>query len=335
MMMMTALMGPDSATEIKNEFAWSWSRHEMFYQCPRKIYWQYYGSWHGWEPEAPRDAALAYRLKQMRSMAMLVGGTLHEVVRERLHMRPDAGGPVPAQQIQDEVERRVLKRLRESRNRDWERFGNPKKYAILFEDYYGPGIDQKQQDAALALIRECTTGFAASVYARRAFAVTKKRLRIIDPSEFDEMKFEMDGVLVYAAPDLVVEDDEGMLHVVDWKTGKARKADVAQLAVYGLYVTEKLGAPLERVIAHVVYVRSGEREKYDRLRESVAEARRRVSTYTADVRSRLTDVADNVAGDIAQFPMTDNRLLCRRCKFQEICARSDPAPEAPDDDEEI
>src|SRR5450432_1558730 len=100
-------MGPDSATEIKSEFAWSWSRHEMFYQCPRKIYWQYYGMWGGWEPDAPKDAALAYRLKHIRSMAMLVGGTLHEVVRERLHMRPEAGGPVPAQQIQDEVERRV------------------------------------------------------------------------------------------------------------------------------------------------------------------------------------------------------------------------------------
>jgi len=331
----TITMGPDTANEIKNEFAWSWSRHEMFYQCPRKIYWQYYGSWGGWKPEAPDSAALAYRLKHIRSVAMLVGGTLHEVVRERLHMRPDAGGPVPAQQIQDEVERRVLKRLRESRNRDWERFDNPKNYAILFEDYYGPGVDEDQRAAALDLIRECTAGFAASVYARRAFAVPKKRLRIIDPSDFEEMKLRMDGVVVFAAPDLVVEDEDGMLHVVDWKTGRTGKADVAQLAVYGLYVTEKVGGPLERVVAHIVYVRTGEREKYDHLRESVAEARRRVSTYTADVRSRLTDVEANVAGDIEQFPMTDNRTLCKRCKFQEICSRSDSSPEAPDDDDEI
>src|SRR5207302_739900 len=107
------------------------------------------------------------------------------------------------------------------------------------------------------------------------------------------------------------------------------KADVAQLAVYGLYVSEKLGAPLERVVAHIVYVRTGQHEKHDRLRESVAEARRRISTYTADVRSRLTDVASNVAGDIALFPMTDNRLLCRRCKFQEICGRGHAMAEPP------
>ena len=341
MMTMAMMTGPEpavgvktDANEIKNEFAWSWSRHEMFYQCPRKIYWQYYGFWGGWKPDAPDVAALAYRLKQIRSVGMLVGGTLHEVVRERLHLRSEAGGPVPAQQIQDEVERRVLKRMRESRNRDWERFKNPKKYAILFEDYYGPGIDDAQRDAALALIRDCTKGFAANVYARRAFAVAKRRLRIIDPSDFEQMRLNIDGVLAYAAPDLVVEDAEGVLHVVDWKTGKTSKADVAQLAVYGLYVTEKVGAPLERVVAHIVNVRTGERERHDRLRESVTEARRRVSTYTADVRSRLTDVANNIAGDIERFPMTDNRQICRRCKFQEICARSDAPAEAPDDDED-
>jgi PD-(D/E)XK nuclease superfamily protein len=322
-------------SDIKSEFAWSWSRHEMFYQCPRKIYWQYYGSWGGWEQEAPQDAALSYRLKHIKSVAMLVGGTLHEVVRERLRLRPEAGGPVPAQQIQDEVERRVLKRLRESRNRDWERFGEPKHYALLFEDYYGRGIDEREQETALEFARECAAGFSASVYARRAFAVPKKRLRIIDPADFDEMKIAIDGVPVYAAPDLVVEDADGLLHIVDWKTGKTGKADVAQLAVYGLYAAEKVGAPLERVVAHLVYVRSGESEKYTNLREGVAEARRRISTYTEDVRSRLTDVENNVAGNIEFFPMTENRMLCRRCKFQEICGRIDPTPEAPDDEEEL
>jgi hypothetical protein len=232
------------------------------------------------------------------------------------------------------VERRVLKRMRESHNRDWERLGNPKKYAILFEDYYGPGLEEWERDTAIALIGECAKGFESSVYARRAFTVPKKRLRIVDPSDFGEMKITIDGVIVYAAPDLVVEDDEGTLHIVDWKTGRTGKADVAQLAVYGLYVTEKLGAPLERLTAHLVYLRTGAVEKHQNLRQGVAEARRKISTYTADVRSRLTDVANNVAGDIALFPMTDDRTLCRHCKFQEICGRTAPAPEAPDDDDE-
>jgi len=327
---------PEAGPDIHNEFAWSWSRHEMFYECPRKLYWQYYGSWGGWDVQAPETAALAYRLKQIKSVAMLVGQALHEVVRERLRMRRKAADSVPAEQIKDELERRVLKRLRESRHRDWERFANPKGYAILFEDYYGPGVDEAAQASALAAARECADGFAKSIYARRAFEIAKERLRVIDPDRFDQMKIAIDGVSVYAAPDLVVEDDDGMAHIVDWKTGRVVKANVAQLAVYGLYVAEKLGVPLERVAAHLVYVRGGETEKYGSLRESVAEARRRIATYTADVRSRLTDVEQNLAGDISLFPMTENRMLCKRCKFQEICGRRSAPGDvvAPTEDEE-
>ena len=68
--------------DITNEFAWSWSRHQMLYQCARKIYWQYYGSWGGWDAEAPKDAALSYRLKQIKSMAMLVGQLFHQRLQE-------------------------------------------------------------------------------------------------------------------------------------------------------------------------------------------------------------------------------------------------------------
>lgn len=225
--------------------------------------------------------------------------------------------------------------MRESHNRDWERLHDVKRYAILFEDYYGAGLDDHERESALTAIRACVAGFAASPYARRVFAVPKQRLRIVDPTEFDAMKTTIDGVLAYAAPDLVVEDEHGMLHIVDWKTGRSDKTDVAQLAVYGLYVAERLGAPLERIVAHIVYLRTGEVERHENLRQGVSEARRRISTYTADVRSRLTDIAKNIAGDIALFPMTEDRLTCKRCKFQELCGRTAAQPEPPDIEEDV
>ena len=319
--------------DITNEFAWSWSRHQMLYQCARKIYWQYYGSWGGWDAAAPKDATLSYRLKQLKSVAMLVGELFHEVVGERLRMRSDAPAPVPVVQIKEEVERRLLKRLRESRNRDWERFGRPKKYAMLFEDYYGPGVNAAMSDVAIQQVGECAQGLAASPYGRRSFEVPKRRLRIVDPPSFDDKKITVDGVAVYAAPDLVVEDGQGTLHIVDWKTGKAGKANIAQLSVYGLYVSEKLGAPIERIAAHLVYVRTGEVERHDNLREGVAEARRMISTYTADVRARLADIDHNTAGDMGLFPMTEDRSLCRRCNFREICGRLEQPPSAPVDED--
>jgi len=320
--------------DLQSAFAWSWSRHRAFYECPRRTYWQYYGSWGGWEPDASKDSALAYRLKQLKSLAMLVGESFHNVIGERLRMRGDAPSPVPAQKIRDEVERRLLKRLRESRNRDWERFGQPKQYAILFEDYYGIGVSAEQQEAAIAQIGSCTETFARSSYGRRSFAIPLDRLRIVDPLDFEDAKMLVDGVTVFAKPDLVVEDKDGVLHIVDWKTGRPSKANIAQLAVYGLYVSARLGTPIENVVAHLVYLTTGEADRYDNLREGVGEARRMIATYTADVRDRLTDIPNNVAGDIEQFPMTANVALCRRCNFREICGRLDGPPSPPADEED-
>ena len=73
--------------ELTNEFAFSWSRHKIFYECPRKLYWQYYGSWGGWEDEAPASARLAYRLKNIKNLTMLVGETFHEELAEILRRR--------------------------------------------------------------------------------------------------------------------------------------------------------------------------------------------------------------------------------------------------------
>lgn len=321
--------------ELTNEFAWSWSRHQAYYECPRKIYWQHYGSWGGWKPDAPAQARLAYRLKHVKSVQMLVGEVFHDVLRERLRMRPNRPTPVPKAQMIDEGERRLLKRIRESNDRDWEKENNPKRYAILFEDYYGGGLTAAERDGALGKLRAIVEGFAASGYGERAFLVPPARLRVIDPDleHPDDMRFEIDGVLVWGAPDLVVENKAGLMQIVDWKTGKPDKARVAQMAVYALYVNQKFGTPIENIRAHVVNIAYGDFHDIDDLRGGVEEARRMVSTYTADVRAALTDVPGNVAGDMSLFPMTDDRRSCRRCKYREICGRMDMAAEAPPDDE--
>jgi PD-(D/E)XK nuclease superfamily len=308
--------------ELQNEFAWSWSRHQAFYECPRRLYWQHYGSWNGWQPDAPADAARAYRLKQIKTVAMLVGETFHEELSEVLRRRPAAPGDVPVAHLQKTMERRLLRRMRESRDRDWERFGEPKKYAILFEDYYGEGATDEMREAALSDVRACAEGLGASPFGRRIFKTDPRRLKFIDPHEFGRKRARIDGLTIFASPDLIVADPDGDLHIVDWKTGKRKsKANMAQLAVYGLFVAEQFGAPIERMSAHLIYVRAGGYETYPRLSDGVEEARRNIATYVADVKSRLTDVDKNEAGDIAQFPMTTNLLLCRTCNFRELCGR--------------
>jgi CRISPR/Cas system-associated exonuclease Cas4 (RecB family) len=319
--------------ELSNEFAFSWSRHKMFYDCPRKLYWQYYGSWGGWEPEAPASARLAYRLKNIKNLTMLVGETFHEELAEILRRRGAKPTAVPVDQLKADMERRLLKRLRESRNSDWERYDQPKQYTILFEDYYQSGVDAQMETDALAALHRCVDGLAAEPFGRRVFAVKKEQLRYIDPRNVGEKRVSVDGLVLYASPDLVVEDEHGGLHIVDWKTGRPYKPNLAQLAVYGIFVTEKFGVPLERLTAHLIYVSAGTREKHDVI-EGVEEARRSIATYVADVRERLTDIAANAAGDMERFPMTEKTILCRTCNFRELCGRLDEPALTPGSDEE-
>lgn len=316
--------------EIKNEFAFSWSRYQMFYQCARKLYWQYYGSWQGWEADAPATARLAYRLKQLKSLPMLVGETFHAELAEILRRRTPAPMSVPAEQLKADMERRLLKRLRESRNADWDRYGDPKNYTILFEDYYDSGVSRELEAQAIETLRRCVDGLASDGFGRRAFGASADKLRYIDPKHPADKRVTIDGLTVYASPDLIVEGKAGGLHIVDWKTGMPRPHDVnaAQLAIYGLFVQQKFAMPLDQMTAHLVYVAAGEHRAQNVI-EGEPEARRVVATFVADVASRLTNRENNLAGDMDRFPMTSNLAMCRSCNFRELCGRLDEPAQVP------
>jgi CRISPR/Cas system-associated exonuclease Cas4 (RecB family) len=320
--------------DIANEFAFSWSRQRMFYQCARKLYWQYYGSWNGWEADAPVVSRTAYRLKQLKSLAMLVGETFHEELAEILRRRAPQPAAVPTAQLKADMERRLLKRLRESRDADWERYGDPKGYTILFEDYYGSGVSADMEAQAIDRLRSCVDGFAADGFGRRAFGAPKEKLRFIDPRTVSETRVILDGLVLYGSPDLVVEGKTGGLHIVDWKTGMPRPHDVnvAQLAVYGLFVQQKFAMPLERMTAHLVYVGAAERREQNVV-DGEPEARRTIATFVTDVKSRLTDPDANLAGDMDRFPMTTNTAMCRSCNYRELCGRVEEAAAAPAEEE--
>ena len=181
--------------DITNEFAFSWSRHKMFYQCARKLYWQHYGFWRGWEDDAPDSARLAYRLKKIQNMTMLVGDTFHAELAEILRRREPAPRKVPVDQLKADMERRLLKRLRESRNADWERYGDPKNYTILFEDYYQSGVSEQVEAEAKETLHRCVDGLAADPFGRRVFSVDKKRLIYIDPKNVADKRVTWNGLV--------------------------------------------------------------------------------------------------------------------------------------------
>ena len=320
-------------SDLKNEFAYSWSRAEMFYRCPRQFYWQYYGSWPGWEDDAPATARLAYRLKHIKSVPMLIGDTFHWVVGKQLRDRPERPCGVPLKALHDEARQTMTDQMRSSREQRWRE--SPKWHANLFEDYYGGGLAPREAQEGLDALTKCLDIFADSGFGRRAFGAERSRLRIIDPQNFDQKRAVLEGLTVYATPDLLVEGKQGgTLHIVDWKTGRKQAMSLAQLAIYGWVVSAQYQLPIDKLTAHLVYVGHGvlDVEEFPDLAAGIDDAKRKIATFVDDVHERLTDVARNVAGDIDLFPMTNDLSKCRSCKFRELCGRMGETALAPADE---
>src|SRR5437867_1167185 len=70
--------------QIQNEFSWSKSRHEKLSECPRAYYYQYYGSWGGWEAPNGSPARELYVLKKLSSRFQWAGSLVHDALRSML-----------------------------------------------------------------------------------------------------------------------------------------------------------------------------------------------------------------------------------------------------------
>ena len=57
----------------------------MFESCKRQYYFNYYGSWGGWDKDADAQAQLLYRLKKITTVPQLVGTVVHDAISNALN----------------------------------------------------------------------------------------------------------------------------------------------------------------------------------------------------------------------------------------------------------
>src|SRR5262249_42896828 len=144
-----------------------------------------------------RETLLAYRLKHIRSVAMVIGDVVHSVISGFLRARPEHPVGVPVDAMRRDAETRLQEHFDASRERRW-KSGSPKYYTNLFEDYYGPGLSSQETREAFDVVRDCIVGFAKTGFGKRAFGVEKSHLRLIDPDAFEDRRAILDGLIVYA-----------------------------------------------------------------------------------------------------------------------------------------
>jgi RecB family exonuclease len=169
---------------------------------------------------------------------------------------------------------------------------------------------------------EVVEGSLRAFYGSAAFARIRETppARWLTVDELDSWTFE--GVKIWVAIDFASRDADGRIHLLDWKTGKHREADHAQVAGYALYAGRKWGVEEDAVRGGLVYLGGGDggevevQADAEALRECQEEMRQSIGA----MRAVLDDPARNVAR-VERFPQLEDRETCGRCPFRRPCRR--------------
>lgn len=301
-----------------NELTWSASRDSLFKTCKRQYYYNYYGSWGGWERGIDEHTRKLYILKNMTTLPMWGGSIVHEVVAEALNRYARKQAPITVGELQARARQKLRGGWLESVNKVW--LSSPKK-TNLAELYYGNGksLPSEETEECKARVNECLTAFVESPLLAEILAVSYLNWRPVDQLD----SFMLDGQLkVWCAIDFAFTDPAGRLRILDWKTG-GEKSDAlsVQLSCYALYAMDKWHTPLESIQAAGVFLRENARvSDYAMSEGMLIEAKDTILSSAAEMRAMLVDPLSNEAVE-EDFPCTEHDWPCNYCNFREVCPK--------------
>jgi hypothetical protein len=300
-------------TSFKNEFSWSKSRDDVFRECPRKYYFQYYGSWGGWEIDSdPRVRAL-YTLKHLQTRHQWAGAAVHECITTAVaNLRRGVEALDESAAIATTI---GLMRLhyRDSRNGAYWR--SPK-WGGLLEHEYGQEIPNHEWKRVADHVAECLRVF----YHSDVFEVVRTcaPVQILEVEEFSS--FVLDGIKVNVRLDLGYRDAEGII-VYDWKTGTCDAGDHAlQLACYASYAVRRWGVDVGRITTVEFNLATGELHEHHPGPSDLDALRQYALASAGDMQQLLDDPAANTASE-ERFALAENQDVCWSCTYRKECPR--------------
>lgn len=299
------------------DFSWSKSRAATFEECRRKYYLNYYAYHGGWFSDATPLARQAYILRSLDTIPSWVGRLVHESLAHTLRELRAAHDTQPVDLG------RMLARLRKRMTAEFE-FSAERRYwytskrnadgqwRALFEHEYNQPIRRDEADYAFVQAASALAGFMSLPMWHSLIHETNRDdwLAIDTPTIIT-----IDGARIWSVPDLVYTTVDGVVTVVDWKTGQPKPSHASQLIPYAAGVSLKHNIPFESIILAPTYPTAYTEFKASKSHLSLwaDDARKSI----ADMRALLCD--DGTPQPIDAFPQTPDVQVCGRCNFHSIC----------------
>ena len=311
--------------EIKNTFSWSFSQAKDFSACPRRYYWQRFGSWGGWEDLAPKGVKAAYRLKQMKNRFALAGTAVDKAVKLAI-AKINSGEEFTCEMALEVASEYLRKAWIQHQEGRWQ--SNPKRYICIKELYYSEfsADDAEARNAWAASIKErvetCLENFYGMILPKLRPYLAKGVIVPIAESAGALESFSLGGVKIFALPDSVIQLEDKFL-IIDWKTGRPQQFYAHQVEVYGIWAQVGHNVPPDMIELALIYLPDGtwKNVRYDEevARQTFAFIRESVNDISDKLKDR--DLNLNEPLNMEKFEQTDRLELCAHCNFMELCQR--------------
>lgn len=277
---------------------WSASRYDRFSNCKRQYFYNYYAKF---DKDVPLEKIQF--LKSLTSRDLETGNIVHDIIRDMLKRYQKSTKPLN--------KGRFLKY-------SYDITKNCCSSKTFFEHYYNgeiilvPKIYEK--------VKKILENFLNS--SRFAWieknAISKSSEWIIEPEGFGETR--INDLKAFCKVDFSFPVDD-KIYIMDWKTGKpVKEKHSKQLTGYALWANYHFDKGIDDIIPIIVYLYPQYNEKSVEIDNcSIVEFANTVANETQDMYGYLADIKQNIPKDKKEFPLNDNKFLCKYCCYKEIC----------------
>ena len=296
------------------EFAWSISRQRKLDQCRRAYFYTYYLGWNGWLDDAPTATRVAYRLGKLTSLDALLGQQI-DVRAQELEEAARGGAMLPEADELETRTREALRRLWTQSKEGRAAFEARPNRVTMLRSLYLEQDTQPETDRLNEKAGPSMRGLlAASHWERLQACGDAGRIEVPDFASFQH-----DGDKVFAAPDLAYVHD-GVLHVIDWKTGREDDTQPTQVLLQMWWALDTYpGLEGLDIRGYLEYVAAGRTRPVEAVVDFRGQAAETVRAGVAQMRALLADPERNIPLEMAAFERNESGL-CRTCNFLPICA---------------
>jgi hypothetical protein len=285
---------------------WSNARNEVFQQCKRKYYFQYYGKY---------DLGNFHkinRLKNLTTVPLEIGNVTHKLIQALLRRIKLSFEPIDHAKLYDYSKRETFKICRD---KEFEEVYYKKRDQIDIESEIFLPVMQAMKN--LLESQRMTWMFEEALLSKDDWII-----ELDDQHKYGECR--IDGLKAYCKVDFMFPIDED-LYIIDWKTGKPSYAKHAiQLRGYAGWSISQFGVSVDSVKTTIAHLLPEYEENTVQLNEFD------LDDFVALVRAQTNEMYEfcevpetNVPLKKEQFPMTTHLNFCKFCEFRELCDRAE------------